>query len=82
MPEKHTGQNLAKCLQAAQNRWCFKNSIAVSDNAANEIKAFNTLGWNRISHFAIIYILLYMRVWRFWIFVNYYLSDENVFSFS
>ena len=51
MPERHTAENLAANLQDAQNRWKFKTPIAVSDNAANEVKAFKLLNWTRISCF-------------------------------
>ena len=48
MTERHTAENLAANLQDAQNRWKFKSPIAVSDNAANKVKAFKLLKWTRI----------------------------------
>ena len=51
LPTKHTAKNLAASLREAQRRWKFKTPIAVSDNAANEIKTFQLLKWTRLSCF-------------------------------
>ena len=51
LPTKHTAENLAASLRDAQRRWKFKTPIAVSDNAANEIKTFQLLKWTRLSCF-------------------------------
>ena len=51
LPESHTSENLAQSLRDAQKNWKFPNPIAVTDNAANEKKAFRELKWERISCF-------------------------------
>ncbi|KAK3087166.1 hypothetical protein FSP39_002502 [Pinctada imbricata] len=47
MPESHTSENIANELKATQSRWSFPDPIATTDNAANEQKAFEILGWTR-----------------------------------
>lgn len=43
----HTGQNIANELKNTQDRWSLPKPTATSDNAANEQKAYEILGWNR-----------------------------------
>ena len=47
-PGSHTGENIAKALQDTKEAWKLPNIIAVTDNAANERKAFTVLDWPRI----------------------------------
>lgn len=48
---KHTAENLRQSLLEAQRTWKFPDPIAVTDNAANEVKTFSLLNWPRISCF-------------------------------
>ena len=41
----HTGENVANNLQQTADMWKLKDIIAVTDNASNERKAFELLGW-------------------------------------
>ncbi|XP_062577042.1 E3 SUMO-protein ligase ZBED1-like [Saccostrea cucullata] len=43
----HTSQNIANELKNTQDRWSLPVPTATSDNAANEQKAYEILGWNR-----------------------------------
>ena len=45
----HTGQNISKVLLNVKQRWGLGQIIAVTDNAANEGKAFSLLSWERHS---------------------------------
>lgn len=47
MEGSHTGENIKENLLATQARWKFAAPIAVTDNAANEKKAFDLLQWTR-----------------------------------
>ena len=47
----HTAVAIKKSLQEAKNLWNVNGIIAMSDNAANEVKAFNLLAWPRLSCF-------------------------------
>ena len=47
-PGSHTGENIAKKLMDTISEWKLPIPIAVTDNAANEKKAFELLGWTRI----------------------------------
>ena len=51
LQESHTAENLAKSLREAQQKWQFPDPVAVTDNAANEVKAMSILKWDRISCF-------------------------------
>jgi len=43
----HSGENIAKALSEVKISWSLPNIIAVTDNAANEKKAFEILNWIR-----------------------------------
>ena len=43
----HTAQNIANELKNTQDHWSLPVPTATSDNAANEQKAYEILGWNR-----------------------------------
>ena len=43
----HTGENIAQALSEVKVSWSLPNIIAVTDNAANEKKAFEILNWIR-----------------------------------
>ena len=43
----HTSENIAKELENVKTQWNLPNCIAVTDNAANEKKAFEILDWVR-----------------------------------
>ena len=43
----HTGENIKESLLATQRRWNLPTPTGVTDNAANEIKAFDLLQWTR-----------------------------------
>ncbi|XP_069134524.1 E3 SUMO-protein ligase ZBED1-like [Argopecten irradians] len=45
---QHTSENIAAHLKEAVAKWNLSIPIAVSDNAANERKAFELLGWTRL----------------------------------
>lgn len=47
----HTGENIMNNLLQVQAAWNFKNPISVTDNAANERKAFDLLKWTRVGCF-------------------------------
>ena len=51
LPGSHTVENLAQNLRDAQLKWKFPDPIAVCDNASNEIKTFQKLGWKKLSCF-------------------------------
>ena len=43
----HTGENIANALKEVKENWLLPDIIAVTDNAANEKKAFQILNWIR-----------------------------------
>ena len=43
----HTGESIAEVLKATEEAWRLPVPIAVTDNASNEKKAFQLLGWQR-----------------------------------
>ncbi|CAG2219590.1 unnamed protein product [Mytilus edulis] len=43
----HTGENIANALKEVKENWSLPDIIAVTDNAANEKKAFQILNWIR-----------------------------------
>ncbi|CAG2217211.1 unnamed protein product [Mytilus edulis] len=43
----HTGENIANALKEVKEKWSLPDIIAVTDNAANEKKAFQILNWIR-----------------------------------
>ena len=45
---QHTSEAIAESLQSWKDEWDLKSIIGTSDNAANEVKAFDLLGWPRI----------------------------------
>ncbi|XP_048753925.2 E3 SUMO-protein ligase ZBED1-like [Ostrea edulis] len=47
MELSHTSENIANSLQKTQLQWKLPQPIATSDNAANEVKAYEILGWSR-----------------------------------
>ncbi|XP_055997965.1 E3 SUMO-protein ligase ZBED1-like [Ostrea edulis] len=47
MELSHTSENIANSLQKTQLQWKLPQPIATSDNAANEVKAYENLGWSR-----------------------------------
>ena len=49
--ETHTATNIARHIKDSQQEWGLENTIAVSDNAANETKAFKILEIERASCF-------------------------------
>ena len=44
----HTGDAIARVLSATKTKWQFLVPTAVTDNASNEVKAFDILKWPRI----------------------------------
>ena len=51
LPGSHTAENIKESLLEAKKTWKFPEPIAVTDNAANEVKTFSLLKWERISCF-------------------------------
>jgi hypothetical protein len=47
----HTGEAIAENLRKTQTEWSLPNIVATTDNAANEIKAFEYLKWKRFGCF-------------------------------
>ena len=47
----HTAEVIAKYLKDVKARWNLPDILAVSDNAAVEVKTFQLLGWDRIGCF-------------------------------
>lgn len=47
----HTAEKIADSLRATQTAWGLATPIATTDNAANEKKAFQLLGWERFGCF-------------------------------
>lgn len=47
MEGSHTSENIAKEIEKVKTDWNLPNCVAVSDNAANEKKAFDILKWVR-----------------------------------
>ncbi len=45
----HSAENIAAALTRAKQRWLFGNTVATTDNASNEVKAFKLLGWHHFS---------------------------------
>jgi hypothetical protein len=45
----HTGENIAESLKQVRKIWKLKQVVTVTDNAANEVKAFDILQWPRLS---------------------------------
>jgi len=43
----HTGENIKSCLLETQQKWRLPNPTGVTDDAANEQKAFGLLNWIR-----------------------------------
>lgn len=43
----HTGENIANALKEVKETWSLPDIISVTDNAANEKKAFQILNWIR-----------------------------------
>lgn len=48
MEGSHTGENIASHLLEVKQRWKLSSIVAVTDNAANEKRAFDILGWTRL----------------------------------
>ena len=44
----HTAETIQETLEATKAKWSLPDTIAVSDNASNEVKAFKLLGWPRL----------------------------------
>jgi len=47
MKGNHTSTNIADELRATQTKWSLPERMATTDNAANEQKAYEILGWDR-----------------------------------
>ena len=49
MDGHHSSENISQELESTRKAWNLPQPVAVSDNAANETKAFQILNWERVS---------------------------------
>jgi len=49
MDGHHSSENISQELESTRKAWNLAQPVIVSDNAANDYKAFQILNWERIS---------------------------------